>query len=160
MIFCTPMPFIVSTFCMASIWKMYSLPERRAGSPVHISDGPRMAKSMPARCSSLAVATVTFLFLSSNDPAHPTQYRYSWSRGDEPSTTGTESGNADAQSPRSPWLMPQGLPLFSIDRYALPSSVGKFDSISDRYRRMSRILSRISMFTGQTSSHALHEVHA
>ena len=60
-------------FCMASIWKMYSLPERRAGSPVHISAGPRMAKSMPARCISLDIAWVTFLFLSSNDPAHPTQ---------------------------------------------------------------------------------------
>ena len=37
MIFFTPMPLSVSMFCMASIWKMYSLPERRAGSPVHIS---------------------------------------------------------------------------------------------------------------------------
>ena len=33
-------------FCIASIWKMYSLPERRAGSPVQFSDGPRMAKSL------------------------------------------------------------------------------------------------------------------
>jgi len=49
------------------------VPERRAGSPVHISDGPRMAKSRPARCMSLAVAWVTFLFLSSNEPAQPTQ---------------------------------------------------------------------------------------
>src|SRR6185436_17581386 len=32
--------------------------------------------------------------------------------------------------------------------------------MSDRYRRMSRILSRISMFTGQISSHALQLVHA
>ena len=60
-------------FCMASIWKMYSLPERRAGSPVHISAGPRMAKSMPARCMSLAIAWVTFWFLSSKLPAQPTQ---------------------------------------------------------------------------------------
>ena len=60
-------------FCIASIWKMYSLPERRAGSPVHISDGPRMAKEMPARCISFAIDWVTFLFLSSKDPAHPTQ---------------------------------------------------------------------------------------
>src|SRR3954468_12716455 len=56
--------------------------------------------------------------------------------------------------------MPHGFCWFSIDRYALPSSVGKFDSMSDRYRRMSRILSRISMLTGQISSHALHDVHA
>ena len=73
MIFFTPMPLSVSTFCMASIWKRYSLPERRAGSPVQRSDGPRMAKSMPARCSSLAMACVTFLFLSSKLPAQPTQ---------------------------------------------------------------------------------------
>src|SRR4029078_935657 len=30
--------------------------------------------------------------------------------------------------------------------------------MSERYRGMSRILSRISMFTGQISSHALHDV--
>src|SRR6476469_7359039 len=30
----------------------------------------------------------------------------------------------------------------------------------ERYRRMSRILSRISMLTGQISSQALHDVHA
>ena len=58
---------------IASIWKMYSLPERRAGSPVHCSDGPRIAKSSPARCRSLAIAMVTFWFLSSKLPAQPTQ---------------------------------------------------------------------------------------
>src|SRR5438477_163821 len=31
-------------FWVASIWKRYSLPDRRAGSPVHSSEGPRMAK--------------------------------------------------------------------------------------------------------------------
>ncbi len=72
-IFFTPMAFSVSTFCMASIWKMYSLPDRRAGSPVHISDGPRMAKSTSARSRSFAIACVTFWFLSSKLPAHPTQ---------------------------------------------------------------------------------------
>ena len=40
-------------FCIASIWKMYSLPERRAGSPVHSSLGPRMAKSMPGALQQL-----------------------------------------------------------------------------------------------------------
>ena len=77
MIFFTPMPLSVSTFCMASIWNKYSLPDRRAGSPVQFSAGPRIAKSMPARCSNLAIAIVTFWFLSSKLPAHPTQYRYS-----------------------------------------------------------------------------------
>src|SRR4051794_26534994 len=56
--------------------------------------------------------------------------------------------------------MPHGFDDRSMALYALPSSVGKFDSISVRYRRMSRILSRISMLTGQTSSQALHDVHA
>src|SRR4051812_24765707 len=65
-----------------------------------------------------------------------------------------------AQSPRSPWFMPYTFEEFSIERYVLPSSTGKSLSMSERYRRMSRILSRISMFTGQISSHALHDVQA
>ncbi|GIT75520.1 MAG: hypothetical protein Ct9H300mP31_00510 [Acidimicrobiaceae bacterium] len=72
-IFFTPIPLSVSTFCVASIWKMYSLPDRRAGSPVHISDGPRMEKDTPARSIREAIARDTFLFLSSKDPAQPTQ---------------------------------------------------------------------------------------
>ena len=47
-IFSTPAPFSVSTFCPANDWKTYSLPMRRAGSPVHDSRGPRIAKSTPA----------------------------------------------------------------------------------------------------------------
>ena len=101
---------------MASIWKMYSLPERRAGSPVHSSDGPRMAKSMPARRSSLAVAAVTFLFLSSKLPAQPTQYRYSWVERRRRVDDGDLLGSALAQSARSPWVRPHGFPWFSIDR--------------------------------------------
>ena len=42
--------------------------------------------SMPARFSSLAMAWVTFLFLSSNEPAQPTQYRYSALNGSPGST--------------------------------------------------------------------------
>src|SRR6266516_860265 len=60
-IFFTPMPLSVSTFCMASIWKMYSLPERRAWSPLHSSLGPRIAKSMPARWSSFARARLVLV---------------------------------------------------------------------------------------------------
>ncbi len=73
MIFFTPIVLSCSMVALASIWKMYSLPERRAGSPVHVSDGPRIAKSISARWSSFAIAIVTFWFLSSNEPAHPTQ---------------------------------------------------------------------------------------
>ena len=68
-------------FCIASIWNRYSLPDRRAESPVHSSLGPRMAKSSPARWSSLATARDVFLLRSSKLPAQPTQYRYSWSNG-------------------------------------------------------------------------------
>ena len=73
MIFFTPMPLSISMFGIASIWNRYSLPERRAESPVHISDGPSTATVIPARRSSLAIAWVTRLFLSSKLPAQPTQ---------------------------------------------------------------------------------------
>ena len=73
MILRTPMPLSISMFGIASIWNRYSLPERRAESPVHISDGPRMATLIPARRSSVAMAWVTRLFLSSKLPAQPTQ---------------------------------------------------------------------------------------
>ena len=63
------------------------------------------------------------------------------------------------QSARSVCEIDHGFPEFSIARYAFPSSAGKSDSIRDLYRRISRILSRISMFTGQISSHALQLVH-
>src|SRR5438105_10648041 len=107
---------------------MYSLPERRAGSPVHRSDGPRMAKSTPARCNSLAVATVTFLARSSDEPAQPTQNRYSWSKGPDPLLIGTPSGRAEAQSARSDCANAHGFSWFSMARSALPDSVGTFHS--------------------------------
>ena len=46
-IFVTPASFSVPTFCSACAWNRYSLPIRRAGSPVHDSRGPRIAKSTP-----------------------------------------------------------------------------------------------------------------
>ena len=52
---------------------MYSLPARRAWSPLHISLGPRIAKSMPARWSNLASARDVFLLRSSKLPAQPTK---------------------------------------------------------------------------------------
>ena len=58
------------------------------------------------------------------------------------------------------WESPHGLPEFSIERKAVPSSEGKSDSMSARYRLISRILSRISMFTGHISSHARQLVQA
>ena len=72
---------------------------------------------MPARVSSLAIAWVTFLFLSSNEPAQPTQYRYSVVERLEPGVDDLDATSRFlAQSARSAWLMPHGLPVFSIDR--------------------------------------------
>src|ERR1035441_2245934 len=53
MIFVTPASLSVATFCSANAWNTYSLPILRAGSPVQLSRGPRIAKSTPARRSSL-----------------------------------------------------------------------------------------------------------
>ncbi len=46
---------------------------RRAGSPVQASRGPRMAKSMPAASSSLAVDSAAVRARSSKAAAQPTQ---------------------------------------------------------------------------------------
>ena len=103
-------------FGMASIWKMYSLPERRAGSPVHISDGPRMAKSMPARCMQLGhgLADLLVLVVERAGAADPVEVLVA--RTASPRSTISMPSSSAAQSPRSPWLMPHGLPWFSIDR--------------------------------------------
>ena len=55
---------------------------------------------------------------------------------------------------------PHGLEEFSIATYAFPNSVGKSEAINARCLLMSKILSNISIFTGQISSHALHDVQA
>src|SRR4029077_13969335 len=68
-IFFTPCSFSVATFCSAYAWKTYSLPIRRAGSPLHASRGPRIAKSTPAALSSFAVDCALFFARSSNDAA-------------------------------------------------------------------------------------------
>ena len=77
MILVTPDSLSVCTFCSANAWNTYSLPIRRAGSPVQLSRGPRIANSTPAFCSSLAVASAVRRARSSNEDAQPTQYRYS-----------------------------------------------------------------------------------
>ena len=110
---------------------MYSLPDRRAWSPLHSSLGPRMAKSMPARCNNFASARDVFLLRSSKLPAQPTKERYSWSNAPPGSTISMPSSES-AQSPRSPWFMPYALAEFSIARNVLPSSVGKSLSINVR----------------------------
>src|SRR5215470_16435468 len=64
-------------FCCASIWKRYSFPRRRAGSPVQVSSSPRMAKLTPAACKIFTRALVTWILRSTRAPVHPTQKRYS-----------------------------------------------------------------------------------
>ena len=68
MIFFTPIPLSISMLGIASIWKRYSFPDRRAESPVHISDGPRTATVIPARASSLAIALELALIISTEWP--------------------------------------------------------------------------------------------
>src|SRR5579885_1400749 len=51
----------------------YSLPIRRAGSPVQDSSGPRMAKLTPAACKILTTAVATFWLRWSKEPMQPTQ---------------------------------------------------------------------------------------
>ena len=72
-IFVTPASFSVATFCSAYDWNTYSLPMRRAGSPVHASRAPRIAKSTPAFCSSFTVDSAALRARSSYAAAQPTQ---------------------------------------------------------------------------------------
>ena len=69
----TPASPSVATFCSAAAWKTYSLPIRRAGSPVQPSRGPRIAKSTPAALSSFAVDCAARRARSSKLAAQPTQ---------------------------------------------------------------------------------------
>ena len=63
----------VVTFSSASIWNRYSLPARRAGSPLHVSPAPRTTNGTSAWRSSWAMARTTLRLRSSNAPAQPTQ---------------------------------------------------------------------------------------
>ncbi len=57
----------------ACVWKRYSLPMRRAGSPLQVSSLPRMAKSIPADCRILTIDAATFWLASSKLAAQPTK---------------------------------------------------------------------------------------
>src|SRR5690606_28536004 len=124
-----PTSLSVSTFCCASIWKTYSMPSRRAGSPVQASMPPSTANLTPAMCSSSAMALVVFLARSSRAPAQPTQNRYSVPSGSLSSTTGTSKSTSEIQSRRLSSAIPHGLPLFSRFFSRVLASEGKLDSI-------------------------------
>ena len=63
----------VSMFCAASVWYRYSLPMRLAGSPVHVSSLPRMAKSTPALFKTDAIDLATLWLRCSSAAVQPTQ---------------------------------------------------------------------------------------
>ncbi len=125
-----PASFSVSMFCCASMLNTNSLPIRRAGSPVHVSAGPRTAKFTPAVCSSSAIALVVLLARSSSAPAQPTQNRYSTSAPIAPATTGTSKSSPVIHSVRFDPPMPHGSPLFSRFFSIEDASTGNADSIS------------------------------
>src|SRR3954451_9258173 len=106
----------VSTLPVASIWNTYSLPIRRAGSPVHDSSWPKTAYLTPAAFKQVTTARATRRLRSSNEAAQPTQYRHSSSlTASAPpcSTTwaavGTSRGSDLAQSSRDDCGWPQML---------------------------------------------------
>ena len=73
MTFFTPYFVSSSTFSLARSWNRYSLPMRRAGSPLHRSSVPRMAKSTPAALRIFTTAVAMVFARSSKDAAQPTQ---------------------------------------------------------------------------------------
>ena len=151
MILVTPASLSVSTFCSANAWNTYSLPIRRAGSPVQASRGPRMAKSTPALVSSFAVASAVLRARSSNEVAQPTQYRYSGA-GSPGSSTRTPIDSA--QSARSDWALPHGFEARSTSRSIGSDSAGKLDSTITRWRRRSTMWSTCSIDTGHACTQA------
>jgi hypothetical protein len=153
MIFLTPASFSVSTFCSAKAWNTYSLPIRRAGSPVQASRGPRIANSTPASCKSFAVDSAVRRARSSNDDAQPTQYRYSGA-GSPGSSTRTPS--ACAQSARSDCALPHGFDARSTSRSIGSASAGKLESTITRCLRRSTMWSTCSIETGHACTQAPH----
>ena len=129
MIFVTPASLSVSTFCSANPWKTYSLPIRRAGSPVQASRAPRIAKSTPAFCSSLAVFSAVARARSSNELAQPTQYRYS---GAVSPGSRIRMPRSAAQSARSDCALPHGFDARSMSRSIGSASAGKLESTITR----------------------------
>ena len=61
----TPSPLNASTFVFASVWYRYSLPSRRAESPLHISCLPRVANETFASRRMRTSARLTFFCRSS-----------------------------------------------------------------------------------------------
>src|SRR3954471_12592086 len=73
----TPYVFNSSIFTCASVWKRYSLPGRRAGSPQQLSSLPSMANLTPASLN-ISVSERAMRWLrASNEPRQPTQYNTS-----------------------------------------------------------------------------------
>ena len=104
-----PTPLSVSIFPFAIISKRYSLPPRRATSPVHVSSSPRIAHLTPEMLSSCAIERAMTFDLASIAGAQPTHIRTSGSGTSF--TVGTSKPSV--QESRSSGGKPQGLPVIS-----------------------------------------------
>ena len=60
MTFRTPYFLMVSMFCCACVCQRYSLPIRRAGSPLQVSSDARIAKETPTARSTCTTERATF----------------------------------------------------------------------------------------------------
>ena len=148
-------------FWPARIWNTYSLPIRRAGSPVHDSSWPRIANETPAASRHVATARATRRLRSSNAAAQPTQYRTSSSSSSPAAGDFGDGRDRERQALRpvecGPTAAgPTGCPTPSMPLKAPVSSCGKRESSSTRFRRSPTILSTCSIVTGQASTHAPH----
>jgi hypothetical protein len=146
-------------FSWASWANRYSFPILRAGSPVHFSSGPSVAKSTFAAFRIRTRAWFVLRARGSVEPAHPTHSRYSTSRPPSSAITGTS--RPSAHSRRRSWPTPHGLPCTSMPLNAAVASCGKSDSIITRpCRRPMRSPGTESMRTGQASTQAAQVVQA
>src|SRR5215467_8751275 len=127
------------------MYHRYSLPMRRAGSPVQLSSGPRIPKLTLAACITLAKAVATLRLRASKDPMQPTQY--------STSTSGFSASVLTliwrAQSARVSLLISQGFWFRSRLVKRGVTSDGNLLSSITRYRRISSIFCTCSIETGQ-----------
>ena len=153
--FFTPYPFMSSTLAEACIWKRYSLPSRRAVSPLQVSSSPRMANFTPAARRIFTMARETFFCRSSKAPAQPTKKSHSKSPSLARGTARSSHHSARRFEP-----MPHGLPWVSMFLKTRAASSGKADSTSTWWRRRSTRRGTCSMSTGQAVSHQPQVVQA
>ena len=142
-------------FCSAIIWKRYSFPMRRAGSPVHVSSLPSTRYLTPASFSTDAIARATCCPRPSSADVQPTHSSTSCSGSSLIATASAPS----IQSVRVACVPRHGCPRCSIDVSAFIAPSGTSASSIVRNRRMSTMESMCSTNAGHASMHARHVVH-